>query len=54
MLSEWHCKHLLTTKSRAGLAGVEAAFGALSCAHTTLDAAKQVKVSNTFAENPER
>jgi hypothetical protein len=54
MLSEWHCKHLPTTKSRAGLAGAVATFGALSCAHAKLDAAMHAKVSNSFPENPER
>jgi hypothetical protein len=54
MLSEWHCKHLPTTKSRAGLAGALATLGALSWAHAMLDAAKHAKVSNTLPENPER
>jgi hypothetical protein len=54
MLSEWHCKHLPTTKSRAGLAGAVATLGALSWAHAMLDAAKHAKVSNSFPENPER
>jgi hypothetical protein len=35
MASEWHCKHLLTTSSRAGLAA-GAALGALSFAKTQL------------------
>ena len=54
MLSEWHCKHLPTTKSREGLAGALATLGALSWAHAMLDAAKHAKVSNSFPENPER
>jgi hypothetical protein len=54
MLSEWHCKHLPTTKSRAGLVVAVAALGALSCAQAKLDASKHAKVSNTFPENPER